>query len=116
VLSSLSVIATISLKKQAPLSSIFSDDAVALFVNKMTTNMTDRVALDDKTTDPDGFMATHWWKRKVEHHTIPHAVVIKNNRIASIGHPKDLTESVLDEILSGHFDFDKAAAAFAKEH
>lgn len=81
------------------------DDAVAPFVNKMHTNMTYRVSLDDKTIDPDGFMSTHWWKRKVENHTIPHAFVIKNNRIAWTGHPKDLTESVLDEIPLRPFCF-----------
>ncbi|MGD0816118.1 MAG: redoxin domain-containing protein [Verrucomicrobiota bacterium] len=91
------------------------DEAVAPFVQKMSVNMTYRVTLDDKSSDAGGFMASHWWKRGVEHHGIPHAFVIKNRRIAWIGNPMDLSDNMLDSILSPQFDFVKAAADYHKE-
>jgi thiol-disulfide isomerase/thioredoxin len=90
-----------------------SDEAVAPFVTKMGTNMTYRVALDDKRQDPDGFMSSHWWPRKVNHHGIPTAFIInREGRIAWIGHPMGLKEQVLDDILSGHYDLAKAAVDY----
>ena len=53
-----------------------SDEAVAPFVKKMGTNMTYRVALDDKRQDPEGFMGTTWWKRKTNNHGIPAAFMM----------------------------------------
>lgn len=92
-----------------------SDAAVAPFVKKMGTNMTYRVALDDKSHDPDGWMADHWWKRKVNHHGIPVAFIInRDGIIAWIGHPMTLKEQVLDEIVSGHYDMARAATDYQK--
>jgi len=93
-----------------------SDDAVAPFVSKMGNKMTYRVALDDKSQDPDGFMSTHWWKRKVEHHGIPQAFVInRQGRIAWMGHPMGLNEKLLDDIVSGQYDLTKAAVEYEKQ-
>jgi hypothetical protein len=91
------------------------DGGVPAFVQKMGTNMTYRVALDDKTHEANGFMADTWWKRGVEHHGIPNAFVIKNNRVAWIGHPMGLNADILDGILSDQFDFSKAAADYQTE-
>ena len=92
-----------------------SDDAVAPFVKKMGTNMTYRVALDDKSHDPDGFMNSNWWKRKVNHHGIPTAFIInQDGLIAWIGHPMGLKEQVLEDIVSGHYDLAKATAEYRK--
>ncbi len=92
-----------------------SDEAVAPFVKKMGTNMTYRVALDDKSQDPDGFMSSTWWKRKVNHHGIPTAFIInRDGIIAWIGHPMGLKEQDLDEIVSGHQDLAKAKADYQK--
>jgi tetratricopeptide (TPR) repeat protein len=92
------------------------DDGVASFVKQMGDKMTYRVALDDKSSDHDGFMAAHWWKRGVEHHGIPTAFIItKERRIAWIGHPMDLNEALLIEVLSDHYDLVKAAADHNKE-
>jgi thiol-disulfide isomerase/thioredoxin len=93
-----------------------SDGAVASFVKKMGANMTYRVALDDKSSDPDGAMGSIWWKRKVNHHGIPTAFIInRDGVIAWIGHPMSLEDAVLDEIVSGHQDLAKAKADYQKE-
>jgi thiol-disulfide isomerase/thioredoxin len=93
-----------------------SDGAVAPFVKKTGTNMTYRVSLDDKSQDADGWMADHWWKRKVNHHGIPTAFIInKNGLIAWIGHPMQLNEQVLNDIVSGHQDLAKATVDYKKE-
>jgi len=77
------------------------DEAVPAFVRKMGDKMSYRVALDDKSQDSDGFMASHWWKRKVDQHSIPTAVVInKAGRIAWIGHPQDLNEKLIEDVLA----------------
>lgn len=93
-----------------------SDNAVAPFVRKMGSNMTYRVALDDKSSSPDGWMAQNWWPRKVNQHGIPTAVIInRDGRIAWIGHPMALDEKVLDDIVSGRQDLAKAAVEYQKE-
>jgi thiol-disulfide isomerase/thioredoxin len=92
------------------------DDAVPAFVKKMGAKMTYRVALDDKRRDADGFMAVHWWKRHVDQHGIPTAVVInKAGRIAWIGHPMGLNEKLIEEVLADKFDIAKFAAEYEKE-
>jgi thiol-disulfide isomerase/thioredoxin len=93
------------------------DDAVAEFVKKMSDTMTYRVALDDKTQDADGFMADTWWKRGVDHHGIPTAFVInKQGRIAWVGHPKDLNENLIEDVLADKFDIARFAAEYEKQH
>ncbi len=92
------------------------DEAVEPFVKKMGGKMTYRVAMDDKTQDTNGFMASHWWKRKVEGHTIPTAVIInKAGRIAWIGYPSQLTEKVIEDVLADKIDPRKTAAARVQE-
>jgi len=93
-----------------------SDEAVAPFVKKMGDEMTYRVALDDKSQDAGGWMAEHWWPRKVNHHGIPTVFIInKNGIIAWIDHPMSLKEQTLDDIVSGHYDLARAAADYKKE-
>jgi thiol-disulfide isomerase/thioredoxin len=93
-----------------------SDDGVAPFVKKMGTNMTYRVALDDKSHDKDGFMASNWWPRSTtEHHGIPTAFIInRNGIIAWIGHPLTLDEheEILTAIVSGNYDMAKAVPEY----
>lgn len=92
------------------------DDRVAPFMRKMGTNMTYRVALDDKSQDADGFMSSTWWKRKVNHHGIPTAFVInREGAIAWIGHPMSLKDEVLDEITSGKYDLARAATDYKRQ-
>lgn len=93
-----------------------SDAAVAPFVKKMGTNMTYRVALDDKSQGDIGFMEEHWWKRGTNYHGIPTAFIInQQGRIAWIGHPMALKEQVLEDIVSGHYDLAKAAVDYQKD-
>jgi thiol-disulfide isomerase/thioredoxin len=89
-----------------------SDEAVAPFMKKMGTNMTYRVALDDKSRNADGFMSSNWWPRKINHHGIPTAFIIKDGIIAWIGHPIGLNEQLLDDIISGHYDMAKATVDY----
>ncbi len=92
------------------------DDAVLPFVKKMGDKMAYRVALDDKTQDPDGFMGVQWWKRKVENHSIPAAVIInKAGRVAWIGHPMELNEKLIEDVLADKFDIGKFAAQREQE-
>src|SRR5262249_24424483 len=67
------------------------DSAVAAFVKKMGTNMTYRVALDDKSKDPNGAMATTWMEA-ADQDGIPTAFIVNpKGVIAWIGHPMEMT-------------------------
>ena len=89
-----------------------NEDGVPAFVKKMGDKMTYRVALDDKSTDPKGAMATTWMAA-ADQNGIPTAFIVnKHGNIAWIGHPMGLTEEVLSQILADKFD----TAAFAAQH
>ena len=93
-----------------------SDDAVASFVKKMGDQHGLPRRADDKSQDSDGFMSSHWWPRKVNHHGIPIAFIInKDGIIAWIGHPMGLNEQILGDIVSGHYDVNKAAVDYKKD-
>jgi thiol-disulfide isomerase/thioredoxin len=86
------------------------ESGVAAFVKKMGTNMTYRVALDDKSKDPNGAMNTTWMEAAGQN-GIPTAFIVnQQDRIAWIGHPMTMTEKLWDDILSGHYDVIKAAS------
>jgi thiol-disulfide isomerase/thioredoxin len=90
------------------------DKVVDSFVKKMGQDMTYRVALDDKgTNDPQhGAMALAWMEA-ADQHGIPTAFVVdKQGRIAWIGHPMQLEDSVIEDILAGTQDIQKAAADY----
>lgn len=85
------------------------------FIKKMGDKMTYRVALDDKSADKDGAMATTWMKAAGQN-GIPSAFVVNSEgKIAWIGHPMTMKESLLEDILAGRYDLKKAAAEFAAE-
>jgi thiol-disulfide isomerase/thioredoxin len=91
------------------------DDAVAPFVAQMGDQMTYPIALDDKSHDAEGLMASRWWKRGMDGHGIPNAFVInKQGLIAWIGHPSGLNEKLLTDILEDDYDLAKAKAAYEK--
>jgi hypothetical protein len=75
------------------------DKVVPGFVRKMGPKMTYRVALDDKSVER-GFMATKWLKAAGQN-GIPCAFVVnKAGKIAYIGHPMRLQESMLVSLLA----------------
>ena len=88
------------------------ESLVAPFVKKMGDQMTYRVALDNKSKIDKGAMATTWMAA-AEQNGIPTAFVIdKHGRIAWIGHPMALPETVLTGVLAGAYDMKKAAAEY----
>jgi thiol-disulfide isomerase/thioredoxin len=75
------------------------DKVVPGFVRKMGSKMTYRVALDDKSVE-GGFMAAKWLKAAGQN-GIPCAFVVnKSGKIAYIGHPMRLEESMLTSLLA----------------
>ena len=92
------------------------DDLVAPFVKKMADKMTYRVALDNKADGGKGAMAIAWMEA-AGMNGIPSAFLIdKTGHIAWIGHPMELTDTTIDEVLAGTFDVKKAAEAAAKKN
>jgi thiol-disulfide isomerase/thioredoxin len=86
------------------------ESAVVPFVKKMGDKMTYRVALDDKSKSERGAMADAWMTAAGQG-GIPSAFVVdKQGTIAWIGHPMELKEKTLEQVLDGTFDVKKAAA------
>jgi thiol-disulfide isomerase/thioredoxin len=91
------------------------ESLVEPFVKKMGEKMTYRVALDDKEGSKKGKMAETWMDA-AGRNGIPSAFLVnKEGIIAWIGHPMELKEKVIDEVLAGTFDIHKAAAAYERE-
>jgi thiol-disulfide isomerase/thioredoxin len=91
------------------------ESLVAPFVKKMGDKMTYRVALDDKEGSEKGKMAETWMEA-AGRNGIPSAFLVdKKGVIAWIGHPMELKETTIDEVLAGTYDVHKAAAAYDKE-
>ncbi|MEM8874424.1 MAG: redoxin family protein [Planctomycetota bacterium] len=86
------------------------DSAPAPFVQRMGDEMDYRVALDDKSADPEGAMATTWL-RAAGQNGIPCSIIIDQQGIVAwIGHPMAM-DGPLEKIVAGNFD---AAAEAAK--
>ncbi len=78
------------------------------FLKEMGDKMSYRVALDDTSEDDKGAMARTWMEAAGQS-GIPTAFVIdKQQRVAWIGHPMELTESLLESVLSGSYDLELA--------
>jgi tetratricopeptide (TPR) repeat protein/thiol-disulfide isomerase/thioredoxin len=91
-----------------------NDDLVAPFVKSMGDKMTYRVALDDKKTDSTGAMAKTWMAAAGQD-GIPTAFLVgKDGKINWIGHPMALEDSVIEQVLAGTYDIQKAAAEYAE--
>ncbi|MFO1460886.1 MAG: redoxin family protein [Verrucomicrobiota bacterium] len=91
------------------------ESLVEPFVKKMGTNMTYRVALDEKAGSEKGRMAETWMEAAGQN-GIPTAFLVDpKGRIAWIGHPMTLEEKVLSQVISGTYDLQKAAADFAEQ-
>lgn len=84
--------------------------AVQQLIDKMGDTMTYRVALDDKTVIKNGAMA-ETWLTAADCGGIPWAFLVdKDGMIAWIGHPMELDEAAIEQVLAGTFDLSKAAA------
>jgi thiol-disulfide isomerase/thioredoxin len=91
------------------------ESLVAPFVEKMGEKMTYRVALDDKSSDDKGAMARAWMEA-ADQNGIPSAFLIDTKgMIAWIGHPMNLKDTIIEEVLAGKFDVAKAAAQYEQE-
>src|SRR5688572_12135407 len=84
------------------------ESLVEPFVKKMGEKMTYRVALDDKEGSEKGKMAETWMEA-AGRNGIPSAFVVnKQGKIAWIGHPMQLKESLLEQVLEGTFELKNA--------
>ena len=87
-------------------------DDVPKFVKKMGDQMTYRVALDDVSDSEKGKMAETWMTAAGQG-GIPTAFLVDTkSRIAWIGHPMSLKESVIEQVLDGSFDIKTAATEY----
>jgi len=87
---------------------------VVPFIRQMGDRMTYRVALDDKSKSEQGGMLDTWMV-PAGRGGLPSAFLVdKQGRIAWIGHPLELKEKTLVQVLDGTFDIKKAAAEQAE--
>jgi thiol-disulfide isomerase/thioredoxin len=88
------------------------ESKVAPFVKQMGEKMTYRVALDDKEGSKKGKMAETWMEAAGQN-GIPTAFLVnKEGKIAWIGHPMELKDEVIEQVLAGTFDLAKNAAEY----
>jgi thiol-disulfide isomerase/thioredoxin len=86
-----------------------NDKGVGAFVKKMGEQMTYRVALDDKRSDPEGQMSRTWMEAAGKE-SIPTAFLVDTKGvIAWIGHPMELNDQVIESVLSGKCPVSKSA-------
>jgi thiol-disulfide isomerase/thioredoxin len=86
-----------------------NDSGVATFVKKMGDKMTYRVALDDKSKNENGQMAATWMAA-AGRKGIPSAFLVDTKGVVVwIGHPMELKEAVIEQVLAGKFSVGKAA-------
>lgn len=87
---------------------------VAPFVKKMAAKLTYRIASDNKPgARREGLVSS--WMYASGHEGIPTAFLInQQGRIAWIGHPVELKEELIEQVISGNFDLAKATADYAK--
>jgi len=84
---------------------------VKAFVEKMADGMTYPVALDH-TSGPEQGSMRHSWLDAAGLNHIPAAFLVgKDARIAWLGHPNDLTEKMIEEVLAGDGGSLKTSAA-----
>jgi thiol-disulfide isomerase/thioredoxin len=84
------------------------ESLVAPFVEKMGDKMTYRVALDDKSSNSKGAMATTWMAA-AGRNGIPSAFLVDTKgRIAWIGHPMQLKDQMIEDALAGKSELSKA--------
>ncbi len=91
------------------------DDLVGPFVAQMSNNLSYPVALDNSGDALVGQMADNWLGAAGEE-TVPTAFLVDSNGvIAWIGRPRELKDSMIDDLLAGKFDIKKAGADYAQK-
>lgn len=92
------------------------ESLVAPFVKSMGGKMTYRVALDNKARVQNGTMAQAWMEAAGQD-GIPTAFLVDTKGvIAWIGHPRNLKEAAIEDVMAGRFDIKQAATEYDKEH
>lgn len=92
-----------------------NEDGIPAYLKKMGKRLTYRVALDDKSRDPEGAMFATWMKA-ADQTNVPVAFVVdRQGKIAWMGHPMALEQTVLDKILANEFDVAAHAREVAKQ-
>lgn len=82
------------------------------FVKEMGGRMTYRVALDDRLGSEKGMMAETWMDA-ARQDGLPTAFVVDSaSRVVWIGHPLELKPTILEAVLDGTHDLEKAKADF----
>jgi thiol-disulfide isomerase/thioredoxin/tetratricopeptide (TPR) repeat protein len=90
------------------------ENLVAPFIKTMGEKMTYRVALDDKDGTDKGKMAATWMDA-AGRNGIPSAFLVDpTGHIAWIGHPMELTDKLIEDVLAGKLDVHKAAEQYAQ--
>lgn len=85
------------------------------FIKEMGDKMTYRLALDDKSSEEKGAMAKNWMTAAGQN-GIPSAFIVgKDSKIAWIGHPSQLNDAMIQEVLDGKFDTSAAAKKIEEE-
>jgi len=91
------------------------DLEVAPFIKKMGEKMTYRVVLDDKKASDEGKMV-ETWMAAAGRSDVPTAFLVDTNgRIAWIGPTMRLGDQRVEDVLSGNYDPQKAAADYARQ-
>src|SRR5262245_59154403 len=91
------------------------DGLVGPFIEKMGEKMTYCVALDDKTDGQKVKMADTWMAA-AGRNGIPSAFLVDTKGlIAWIGHPLELKDKLIEDVLTGNFDIKRAAEAYTKK-
>ena len=91
------------------------DGLVGPFVEKMGEKMTYCIALDDKTGGKQGKMS-ETWMAAAGRNGIPSAFLVDTKGlIAWIGHPMELKDNIIEDVLTGKFDVKRAAAEYTRK-
>lgn len=91
------------------------ETAAAAFLKDCGGQLTYRVALDDKSQNTNGAMAVTWMLAAGQSKVPAAFVVNRHGRIAWIGLPQALQETVLEQILDDQFDIAGYARKFEEQ-
>jgi len=89
------------------------ESKVGPFIKEMGDKMTYRIALDAKKDSADRGAMLLTWMQAAGRNGIPSAFIVdKTGKIAWIGHPSKLDDTLLDSIIGGTWDMKKAVVDY----